>query len=400
MMKKFWAVAIWEFTRAIKSKQFIITTILIPLIMGVSGAVPVLVQRAQQEKPLHFADFTGMIDASAQEVLAGQHVHLVSHHDREEAQEALAKGKLTGVLVQDSIDGSDFTLLVQDVSMDTSRLGWTLQRYLTDVMVSRRMVQYGISESEVAAIFAPVSVSVSTLQDDQTSDADTFVFDVVPFAFAGMLMLSAFFSGNVLMQSVIKEKQNRIGELLFSSAPHTAIMNGKVAAFGALGLVQMLIWALAALAVGRAFWEFDLALIKPLSLLKELPHFIAGYTIYAGMFAALGAATRDAQSGGQAQGTFVIIPLIPLMLAGPIIMDPNALWVKIMGFIPIFTPGVFLLRSGVTSIPAWEYLLMLAISSATALFMLRAASRIFFYGMLMTGRPATPREMIRWVAGR
>lgn len=399
-MGKFWAVVAWEFRRSLLSKQFLVSTILIPLIMGAAGAVPVLVQRSQQERILKVADPAGVIATIAHDQLEQARVAIVPVPDEAAARAALARGEVSGVLLPAPEEGpAELRLVVSEVNADATRVKQALERVLTEIAVATRMVAHGLSEREMAELFQPVTLPFALLDGDGDEEPGP-KFDFVPLAFAAMLLLSAFFSGNVLMQSVIKEKQNRIVELLFSSVPSSTLMNGKVFAFGCLGLMQLGIWAGAVLGMAWYLWDFDLGMIAPVSLLRGFPHFIAGYAMYAGMFASLGAATRDAQAGGQAQGTFVIIPLVPLMLAGPILMDPHALWVKVMGYIPVFTPGVFLLRSGVTALPWWEYLLSLSIVTVGAWLALRAAGRIFFYGMLMTGRPATFQEITRWIVGR
>lgn len=401
MMDKLKAVVSWEYFRAIKSKQFLVTTIIIPLIMALSGGVPLWLQQAQETRLIRFADTTGLLDG-ADAYLAAYHIELHDVMPSQSPGELLRSRQVFGVTMnrEDQLPG--VRLIVRDSGVDSLRLKHAVETYLTDMSVLSRVEAYGLSETELSEIFAPVTVTLERPvgPDERFEEATGPDFDVVPFAFAVMLMLAAFMCGTVLMQSVIKEKQNRIGEILFSSVAPNIIMNGKVIAFGALGIVQLFVWALTAMSVAFYFWNFDLSLIDPFSLIKGLPPFVAGYVMFSGMFAAVGAASRDAQAGGQIQGLFVMIPMIPLILTGAIVTDPHALWVKVLGYIPLFTPGIYLLRSTVATIPLWESVVCFAVATLGAVFVTRAAGRIFLYGMLKTGQPATIREVSRWVFGR
>lgn len=399
MIAKGVAVARWEFIRAVVSRQFLVTTLLVPLIVLVVGAVPHYTEQAQSARVLVVgvvhtdAARLGLDEPTVLAALEAQNVYLQPTTSVEEGERRVAEGEVDALLLARE-SSFDYQLVIREVNAAAQRAATVLAHTLTGRAVLTRAAELGLTPSQAQSLTAPVAVELRVVRGGTPN------VDWVPLVFASMLMLSIFFSGNVLMQSVIKEKQNRIVEILFSSAPPVALMGGKIAAFACLAFIQVLLWSAVGLLVGTWFWNVSLGDVATVSVLLGLPFFVAGYLLYAAMFASLGAATRDAQAGGQAQGVLVIVPLIPLMLAGPILMDPSALWVKVLGFIPIFTPGTFLLRLSVGHVPPLEYALAVAVLALSAWFALRTAVRVFFWGMLMTGRPATIREIGRWIFGR
>ncbi len=56
-----------------------------------------------------------------------------------------------------------------------------------------------------------------------------------------------------------------------------------------------------------------------------------------------------------------------------------------------------MLRSGLTALPLWQTLTSGAILLATAWLMIQMAAKIFRVGMLMYGKTATPKEILRWL---
>ncbi|NLY38063.1 MAG: ABC transporter permease, partial [Firmicutes bacterium] len=107
------------------------------------------------------------------------------------------------------------------------------------------------------------------------------------------------------------------------------------------------------------------------------------------------ATMKDAEGGSQAQGLVVLVPMIPLFATSAIIISPNALWVRIMSFIPPFTPVTMLLRLAYTTPPWWEIAAALVILFLAVIFCLRLGARIFSRGLLQFDRLLSFKEIGR-----
>jgi len=220
---------------------------------------------------------------------------------------------------------------------------------------------------------------------------------------AFILFLGAFMSGVMTMYGVMKEKQSRVVEMMMSSVSAWELMCGKLVGLGLAGLIQVTAWAAMAYFVAGQFFPVSLASLTLVHWISYPLYFILGYLFIASIFGTVGAAIKDIHSGG-AVGFAGVIPYLPMMFSALIIQKPDLLWIRIMGFIPPFVPGVMLLRIGGTPltsegtrfVPAWEIAVSLVSLAVGTFLMMRFATRIFEVGMLMTGKSASLRELWRW----
>lgn len=220
---------------------------------------------------------------------------------------------------------------------------------------------------------------------------------------AFILFLGAFMSGVMTLYGVMKEKQSRVVEMMMSSVSAWELMCGKLVGLGLAGLIQVTAWAVTAYVAAGRFFPVSLASLTLVHWISYPLYFILGYLFIASIFGTVGAAIKDIHSGG-AVGFAGVIPYLPMMFAGLIVQQPDLLWIRILGFIPPFVPGVMLLRIGATPlmsegtrvVPAWEIAVSLASLALGTFLMMRFAARIFEVGMLMTGKSASLRELWRW----
>jgi ABC-type Na+ efflux pump permease subunit len=95
-------------------------------------------------------------------------------------------------------------------------------------------------------------------------------------------------------------------------------------------------------------------------------------------------------------GPITILLIVPLFAMMPITRDPNGSLAKVLSFIPPFTPFVMMNRAAGPP-ELWEYAVttvLLVVSIAVALW---AAAKVFRIGVLLTGKPPKPSEIIRWI---
>jgi ABC-2 type transport system permease protein len=93
------------------------------------------------------------------------------------------------------------------------------------------------------------------------------------------------------------------------------------------------------------------------------------------------------------QSLVVLIPIIPMFASGAIMMFPNALWVRIFSYIPIFTPVTMLMRIGATTLPWWELASTFAVLMLGVAFFIYLGARIFSRGLLQFERAISFKEI-------
>ena len=116
------------------------------------------------------------------------------------------------------------------------------------------------------------------------------------------------------------------------------MMMGKLIGFAGLGIAQLLLWGGAGIIAITQIANVEISGVMPFEGFYYFCYFVLGYLMIAPLYTLLGATTSDIQSSGQARGVFVIVPILPIYFTVAIINSPDALWVKLVSFFPVFTP--------------------------------------------------------------
>lgn len=384
----------WEFLKNVKSKQFLVMTLLIPLLMGAISGLPILIERLTDDRVREIVviDETGVIYQKLVQLLAGMPDQLLkSDQSLEALRLRLEEGELDGILVI----GADVHEVnaVRFYARDLGGLAiGGLRNALTAVLTEHRLTQAGYEPAKIRALTVAVRIDPVLIGVEGRG----FAAIGVPVGLTILLMVGAIFSGSMLLYNVLKEKNDRVVELMLSSISAGDLMIGKILGYGATSLIQIAVWGGIAFAVANHYLGISLADLSVLQLVTYPLYFVLGYLLLAALYAAQGAGMKDAQSGSQLQGFVSILPMIPLMLAGTIIQQPDLPWVRAFSFIPPFTPATMMLRMAVGQVAWWEIAGSLAILALFVYLLMRFATRIFEVGMLMYGKQATLKEVWRW----
>ena len=90
-------------------------------------------------------------------------------------------------------------------------------------------------------------------------------------------------------------------------------------------------------------------------------------------------------------------PLTFLLVFGYVVSffgvyTPDATWMKVISYIPFWTPTTMLVRAGVSQVAGWEIALTVALMLVAIVICAWIAARIYRFGILMYGqRPGLGR---------
>ncbi len=212
-----------------------------------------------------------------------------------------------------------------------------------------------------------------------------------------MMFFLTFTTSQMLIRGVVEEKTSRVVEILVSSLSPTEILAGKVLGFYIIGLIEFAVWVGAGVLIlqsqGFAVSEF----VPPLYFLHFLIFLTTGYLLYASIFAAIGAMVGDETESQQTQGIITMMLVLPLMFNFVFVTQPNWWLVRLISFIPVFTPTVMAIRMVAAPIPLWEIALTALNTLFFAVLCITIAARIFRVGILMTGKRPNLNELWRWI---
>ncbi len=403
-----------EYVGRVRTKGFIISTILGPVFMATLMWVPVLMMSKQRGRALRIsvADATGALGPAVEQALerrktSGQARFAITPTLRG-AQEAVLSdlrtrvmaGELDGyvVLGQDALATGKAEYHAKNVSnmMDIG----AVNEAVTQSVVSRRLAARGIDPADVQALTRKVDVRTLQLTAAGSREDRGAAF-MAAFLLTMMLYSSILLWGAAIMNGVLEEKTNRVVEVIASSIPPRTLFAGKLLGVGAAGLTQFVVWGLSLLAFGAyasaSGLEGQLPQLPPLVAVAFVVFFVLGFFLYGSLYAAAGSAVNTMQEA-QSLSIPLMLPLpLSLMFAPAVLGSPDSTLAVVLSLIPFFTPLIMLLRVSALAPPWWQLGLSVLLMVSTIVLVNEAAARIYRVGILMYGKRATLPEILRWV---
>jgi ABC-2 type transport system permease protein len=409
---KLWAVVKREYVERVRTKAFVIGTILGPIVMGALMVVPMIAARSKS-KPLRVAvvDWSGDLHGPVEQALRDAvdddrkrfDVQPAAAEDPDAAEAACKKAVL-----EKSLDGC--LSLPRDV-VGTAKASYfgrnvsnfsdirTLERTVSKVLVTRRLTSAGLDAGRVDDLtrgldLRTVRVSEQGEREDKGA-AMLLAMILMMILYAGLLMW-----GQAVMTSVIEEKTSRVVEVMASGVPSTTLLMGKLLGVGGAGLTQYLVWALSLLGVSLASGSLGatgMPEVTWLMLASFVLFYVLGFLFYAALYAAIGAAVNTAQEA-QSLAFPVLVPIILAMVCWPAVMQsPDGTLAFTVSMIPGMSPLMMFLRIVILTPPVWQILLSVALLALGILGTVWVAARVYRVGILMYGKRPTFPEMMRWV---
>ena len=405
-----------EYLERVRRKSFIISTILMPIILIGMMAMPALIAiwSGPEEKTIAVSDASGVIAPALQST---DEVMFIT--TTEPVDSAKTNDKYDAVLVigADIVNNTnDVTLYSHDApSMQTEQF---INVQIANIIEQERLAKYNIENLAqiMQDVHANVSLQSFRLGEDEemaTSSLASYIIGLVT-----MMILYTFIMlyGQMVMNSIIEEKNNRVLEIVVSSVKPSHLMIGKVAGIGLVALTQMLIWALLvfvftqwgmpSLMGGMLNSGGDIELSGLLSSIGDTGYvmsiflyltlfMITGYMFYSAIYAAIGSAVDNVQDAGQLQ-TFAIVPImVGMIFSFSVVNDPTSSTAVWLSMIPFTSPMVMMARMPF-GVPGWQIATSLLILAASVLVMIWLAAKIYRVGIFMYGKKPTLRDLVRW----
>lgn len=325
--------------------------------------------------------------------------------------------RLTAFYYSDDQPTPDVEIMIR------GRISQAVREYKIDALEIKR--------DQLEALDTRIELEPEPLTDDG-EDATRFT-SAIAAAIGGIMgfimYMTVFIYGAMVMRSVMEEKTNRIVEVMISSVRPFQLMLGKIIGVGAVGLTQVVVWAILIPLLGfiaQLFFGFDSGnpmlegntpdidpddmqsmvmmamteisninwwVVFPLFVL----YFLGGFLMYSSLFAAVGSAIGDDTGEGQSLTIPISIPVIlALYIMIAVIQAPDsslAIWSSIF---PLFSPIVMPARLAFGP-PTWEVVVSLVVMIASVVFFIWLAGRIYRVGILLYGKKVNLRELGRWI---
>ena len=242
------------------------------------------------------------------------------------------------------------------------------------------MTESGVDPGALAG--AQVTPTVESLDPQTEADESRFLFANI----GAVLILVAIFSfGFTVLTGVVEEKQSRVVEVVLSTVRPRDLLMGKVLGIGVLGLVQLLVFVVAALGAAVATDRFTLPATTPYAIALLVIWFILGYTLYSTALGFLGALASRMEEASNASTPVTMIAMISYFVAVfSVINDPDGPVATIATFVPASAPFVVPLRAAFDAISPIEVLISIVLTVVAIWVLFTIGARVYAGAVLQT----------------
>lgn len=440
-MRNFMPIVRREFVERVRSKAFLIGTLIGPLIFAglgayfsyafghpegmahvvvlnaASGDIATKVLKRLDDDKLGTGDSAtsryevSVVNAGARLIEARD--SLVGLVDRRGPQGGEDPSALKGVLLltDTALAAGRIDYLGSNVGSLTS-MGH-LEDILRDVVAQERLTRLGVPDSVAKLATAKFELKTAKVTKGRLTGEGGEAAFFLAYALVVILFVAMLPTGVQVMSAVVEEKSNRILEVLVSSVRPFDLLLGKVLGVGAASLLQLGIWAGSALLVtGRISasrqaavmsggqvpaGSISLPTISPELVLVTLTYFLIGFLLFAAVYASVGAMCNSVQETQQFQMPVTVVALLGYFGAFGAINNPGSQLARVLSFVPPTAPFVVPVRYAISPLPLPELLGSMAVSVLGVLAVIWVAARIYRVGILSYGKRPTPREIWRWI---
>lgn len=435
-MEKVFLIIKREYLSRVKKKSFLVGTFLVPLIfIGMWGGIIALsIQDTTSESTITVVDDSGLIFNS------------LSNTESITFELAAADADTERKTVLDKED--QYLLLIPDDIIETEHLQLLsankasifiqseIEGQVEGILNTIKLTEAGIDQETLQSINPNVQITALEVTETGEKESNAGVAMGIGMAAAMLIYLSLFIYGAQVMRGVIEEKNNRIVEVIISSVRPFQLMMGKIVGIGLVGLTQFFLWIVlsgALMTAGSLIIASQMPQINPEeiasvasasnggqlsnidqnSFMGDIQHvvdginfpyilsfflifFLGGYLLYSALFAAVGSAV-DNETETQQFMLPITMPLLftYVMAFSLLVRDPHGPLSFWLSMIPLTSPIAMMVRIPF-GVPLWEILLSITLLIGGFILTTWVAARIYRVGILMYGKKASYKELIKW----
>lgn len=424
-----------EFLQRVTKKSFIITTILFPVLMIGLMIAPALIMAfsTTETKEIYVIDHSGIV---AQNLKSSDEVSFVIA-DEGASDTLRTHGNSYGVLfIGNNIVEKPGNVQLYTGEASSMAVERTITSQMEEIIKDEKLKQYNIENINEILRNVETTVTLQTFRTDSDNEESTSSSSMVSYAIGTLLSLVLYMFllmyGQMVMTSIIEEKNNRVLEVMVSSVKPTQLMVGKILGIGSVAVAQIAIWgvlissavgillpmllpadimaqatALNAGTLDSSASNVDADLLGVIAAAGNVAYIVklfalmaafllGGFLFYASMFAAIGSAVDNIQDASQLQTAAIMPIIIALVISMSVATDPNsplAFWTSL---VPFTSPMIMMMRIPF-GIATWEIALSLGILYISIIGMIWIAAKIYRVGIFMYGKKPSLKELIRWI---
>jgi ABC-2 type transport system permease protein len=400
-----------ELLERVKSKWFVVMTLIGPLGMIAMIVIPALIASGSTEgTKVEIVDRGGALARPLADALEAERwiVAIAPPATPDAAlEEKIRQGQINGYISIDRDALAGGPIVYRGDNASSQAVQGVLRQRVTKVVLEQRMAQAHLTPEQLAILRKQISFSSEHTTGEKAASSGTGAF-LVAYFLAIILYMVITVYGIGVMRSVVQEKASRVMELMVAAVKPRSLMAGKILGVGAAGLIQIGVW----LAIGAVLLAYRAEVLGAFGISgggKALPplaageiavilaYFVMGYFFYSAMYAALGAMVSSEQETQQVQLPVTMLLIVGILCLQVISNDPRGGASAAMTMVPFWSPILMPMRYVLGGAQLGDVALSLGILAASTVLVVRAAAKIYRVGVLLYGKRPGVRELIRWL---
>jgi len=433
-MNKIWLIIQREYISRVKKKSFLVTTLLIPILMfGLIATMAYMAAKSEQKEAIAVIDESGIFINKMDTSSSSYTIKYIADDRHENYTTLLEKNKCDILLhIYPFKNGlPDSVNIYKDGGVSLSA-----KEFISDDMNTiyqiKQMQDEGIDKDKIDSINnSSIRLKSFDLKNNQETSSE--IATMIGYATGFLIYLVILIYGMGVMRGVMEEKTNRIAEVIISSVRPFQLMMGKIVGIALVGLTQFLLWLIL-----TGSLQFLLPLFIPelrqamhpssaagMDAMSKVPtselagifntlsnqhwslilscflfYFLGGYFLYAAMFAAVGSLVNEDQQEAQQMTVPITMPIIlGFFIMTSAIKDPNSTLAIFGSMFPLTSPIVMMARIPY-GVPAWQIATSMLLLVIGFVLMTWLSAKIYRTGILMYGKKANWKEVIKWMRYR
>ncbi len=441
-MRKLGVVFRREYLERVRSKWFLIGTLLGPVFFGAITILPTYLSMKQRPgndlTNIVIVDATGTGLGARVSTELGKafpaapapHVKVVPEErlamSRDSLVNDVVRKEITGFLVLDSNTVANRSLTYAGRNAGSISDVSALLSKVKQQVLAQRLEHEGLDAARVTALTSEkletITEKIGSKGLEGGSGMGNLAFGYIV-AFLLYMMIAIY--GQNILRGVMEEKTTRVAEVVLSSVSPDTLLAGKVVGVGLVAITQVLSWVV--LTLGMLFYAGPLlfsgmgkasaasagaaggaassmpagmimnALPSPGTALIILAYFVLGFIFYSALFAAVGAMVSSQEDIQQAAMPVMLMLVSSVIFMGPILTNPGSSLARTMTLLPFSAPILMPLRMSLVTVPWYEVAASLGGVAIACVLSIWLSARIYRVGLLMYGKRPSFRELARWV---
>lgn len=424
-MNKIWTLFKREYRAAVRTKSFIISLVLVPIMMGGGFAAMIIMENNKDTDDKHFVviDHSGLMTGPLNEALETRNSVDIFHSNTGDQIDAAYLVEFMEADLQDPegqqlslsnrVDSQELHAFIE-IGPDilhpageekqaylkyysqhsfNDEVRYWFQNVVNNNLREIRAAELNLDDVQAEELLWWINVEGMGLvtvdkktgeqqEAEKTNDMQTFL---VPYVLMIMMFMLVMMSAIPQLSSVMEEKSEKIAEVLLGTVTPFQFMMGKV--MGGIGVSL----TTAAIYVGAGVLTLKYTGMESLIPMEVLPWFFIFTILFVLMvgsgMAALGATCNDNKDAQSLTFPGILPAIIPMFLIAPIIADPTGPLATTMSLIPPFTPTIMVMRmASEVTIPMWQPIVGLAGVILYTIFTVWLGARVFRTAILIQGQ--------------